>query len=209
MGDLESKRSPERLAAPEGCARRFPPVDVTLEQIRFLLSPLYSGGSLCSVERVDGGLTNTILRVPLTDGSGVLLVRIFSSGRAKWEKERAILQRLQRLLPVPELLLADDGRLPHPCLVLRWVDGVTLNAFRRLVSASELLQLAAPLGCLLTQVSSVSFSEDLRLDPDEAAPTSSVESFLLTNAEWLLGGRAPDFARAALARGENDLKTRG
>ncbi len=176
----------------EGGIRRFPLVEVTLEQIEWLVSRLGSGHSLRSVERVQGGLTNTIFRVRLTDGDGALLVRIFSSGRAKWEKERAILGHLQGRVPVPEVLLADDGtgRIPYPCLVLRWVEGVTLNALRRLVPTSEVLQLAAPLGVLVAQVSAVSVPASLGLGRDAKAPASSVESFLSTNEERLLRGRA-------------------
>ncbi len=172
--------------------RRFPRLEVTVGQIEALLSPLLSGRGIRALQSVDGGLTNTILRAWPADGGRALLVRIFAGGRTPWERERNILSRLQRLVPVPEVLLADDGggSLPFPSLVCPWIEGLDLNSFRAQRPASELLRLGAPLGRLLARVSSVTFEVHLGLDADRQAPVSSVDSLLSVSRQRLLNGRA-------------------
>lgn len=71
--------------------RRFPVLEVTKGQLSSLLSPLLGVHHIQRIEKVEGGLTNTILRVWPTGGSDGLLVRVFAGGRALWEKERSIL----------------------------------------------------------------------------------------------------------------------
>ena len=99
-------------AVPGVGVRRFPRVDVTQKQVSSLLAPLYSPNLVRAVEPVEGGLTNTILRISLAGGSALLL-RVFAAGRPSWERERELLRRVGKLLPVPELLLEDDLSLIH------------------------------------------------------------------------------------------------
>jgi len=176
----------------DNAVRRFPLVEVTLGQLSALLSPFLSGRGIGRVEHVDGGLTNTILRVWPADGSSGLLVRIFAGGRAPWEKERKILTRVRASLPVSEVLLANDGNgsLPYPSLVCRWIEGITLNSFRKRTSAVELLTLAEPLGRLVARISGTPAAGDLGLEADWGTPVSSLEALLSLSREQLLRGRA-------------------
>jgi aminoglycoside phosphotransferase (APT) family kinase protein len=170
--------------------RRFPLVPVTVLQLESLLSPLLGGRGLRTVEQLDGGLTNTILRVSPEDGSRALLVRIFPGGRVPWEREQKALARVAPSLPVPNLLLADDRRLPYPSLVFHWIEGITLNSLRKQASASELLSLAKPLGRLLARVASVPSGSDGGLGADGSTPVSSAEALFSVSEQRLLCGRA-------------------
>ncbi len=171
------------------------------EQVSSLLAPLYSPHLVRAVEPVEGGLTNTILRITLADGSALLL-RVFAAGRASWERERELLRRVGKLLPVPELLLEDDGSrsIPYPSLLFRWTEGMTLNAFRRLSHPSTVLLLAEPLGKLLAEVSSIPFPPALEPDVPAGGRESRVDVLLARAEERLHRGKA----RARLGTGLAD-----
>lgn len=179
-------------AKPVDSVRRYPRIEVTHEQVGALLAPLYGRDVIDAVEPVEGGLTNTLLRISLKDGTGALLLRVFASGGTTWERERDLLGRIGTRLPVPDVLLADGGHgsIPYPSLLFRWIDGVNLNTFRRQTSPSTLLLLAEPLGQLLAAVSRGAVPPDARSDGPRRPPESSVDALLLTTEERLRRGRA-------------------
>jgi aminoglycoside phosphotransferase (APT) family kinase protein len=178
------------VTEPDPAVRRLPLVDVTLEQIAVLLSPLLSGRRIAALQRVDGGLTNTILRVSSEDSEQEFLVRIFGGGRVPWKKEQMLLARIGSDLPVPRVLLADGGRsaLPYPSLVYQWIEGMTLNAARREATSHGLLSLAAPLGRILAEMAKLQCGDILKVNGPW--PASSVDALLSLSEERLLHGRA-------------------
>jgi len=110
-------------------SRCLPLVEVELDQIQALLSPVLKGAAIAGVERVEGGLTNTLYRITPADGGVSLCLRIFAAGRLSWERELKILARVSASLPVPNALLADCGGADfgYPYVVYRWIEGITLN----------------------------------------------------------------------------------
>src|SRR5215475_1823902 len=96
--------------------RCLPLVEVEFDQIRALLSPALNGAAIAGVDRIEGGLTNTLFRVTPADGGASLCLRIFAAGRLSWETERKALAWVSASLPVPEVLLADGGNsdFSHP-----------------------------------------------------------------------------------------------
>ena len=136
------------MVAVDHSNRRFPLVEVSRDQLTAVLSPLLNGRGIDSIQHVEEGLTNTILRVSVAGSTPDLLVRIYAGGRSLWDKEQRLLARLPLSLPAPTVLLADEGRgaLPYPSLVYEWIGGINLNAMRRDASSEELLSLAEPLG---------------------------------------------------------------
>jgi aminoglycoside phosphotransferase (APT) family kinase protein len=170
--------------------RRFPQIEVTLGQVSALLAPLVGVQGAGRMETVEGGLTNTILRVWPADGSSAFLVRVFAGGPAPWEKERKILSQLRDFLPVPEILLVSDGSgdLGHPSLTYRWMEGITLNAWRTRAPAAETLSLAEPLGRLVACIGQKPF-EDVGAQGDWRASLSSREELLSLTRQRLLSGR--------------------
>jgi aminoglycoside phosphotransferase (APT) family kinase protein len=143
--------------------RCFPLVEVELNQIQSLLSPALNGAAIAGVERVEGGLTNTLYRITPVDGGVPLCLRIFAVGRLPWDRERKILALVSASLPVPGVLLADGGGadFERPYLVYRWIDGITLNECRRQTPSAALLSVAEPLGRFLASVANFSFEDGL------------------------------------------------
>ena len=182
--------------------RRFPLVDVTRDQLTAVLSPLLNGRGIESIQHVEEGLTNTILRVSVAGSTPDLLVRIYAGRRALWDKERRLLTRLPSSLLAPTVLLADEGRgaLPYPSLVYEWIGGINLNAMRRVASSEELLSLAAPLGRILASISKIEADERDSSVRGRQPPPSSPEALLTLTQHRLLRGRA----RARLGEGTAD-----
>jgi aminoglycoside phosphotransferase (APT) family kinase protein len=180
------------VAEPDHSSRRFPLVAVTRDQLSALLSPLLKGHGIGTVEGVYGGLTNTILRVSTEGNERDLLVRIFAGGRAPWDKERRLLAGICTGLPVPTVLLADEGRgpLPYPSLVHHWIEGVTLNAVRSQTARDELLPLAEALGRILAEMSKLTPGVGDTLRRDGRAPLSSPDTLVSLTQHRLLRGRA-------------------
>jgi aminoglycoside phosphotransferase (APT) family kinase protein len=126
--------------------RSLPLVEIEFDQIQALLSPALNGAAIASAERVEGGLVNTLYRIIPADGCPSLCLRIYASGELAWETEHRILARVSASLPVPEVLLAGRGNsdFPHPYLVYRWIEGITLDDCRRKAPPAALLSLAEP-----------------------------------------------------------------
>jgi len=184
--------------------RCLPLVEVEFDQIQSLLSPALNGAAIAGVSRVEGGLTNTLYRITPADGGAALCLRIFAAGRLPWETERKALARLSASLPVPEVLLADRGNsdFSHPYLVYRWIEGITLNEFRRQAPPSALLSVAEPLGRLLAEVASFSFADGVNDEPNAVdSRPASMEALLSANEEMLLRGLARKRLGAELADG--------
>jgi aminoglycoside phosphotransferase (APT) family kinase protein len=182
--------------------RCLPLVEVELDQIQALLSPALKGAAIDGVERVEGGLTNTLYRITRADGGVPLCLRIFAAGRLPWERELKILARVSASLPVPDALLADYGGNDFglPYLVYRWIEGVTLNECRRQTPPAALLSIAEPLGRLLAGVASFSFEggPNGALN-DVLAGRPPMEVLLSANQEALLRGLARKRLGSALA----------
>ena len=89
----------------------LPLVEVELDQIQALLSPVLKGAAIAGVERVEGGLTNTLYRITPADGGVSLCLRIFAAGRLPWERELKILARVSASLPVPAPVYTENSVL--------------------------------------------------------------------------------------------------
>jgi aminoglycoside phosphotransferase (APT) family kinase protein len=113
---------------------------LTREQIGALL-----GRPVHAATLAEGGLVNTVYRVDANGGPFAL--RLFSAGAAGREKEQRLLERLAPVLPVPEIV--DVG---HAHLLTRWIEGLTLNAFRRAANGEVPPRWADQLGALVARI---------------------------------------------------------
>ncbi|HUS27664.1 MAG TPA: hypothetical protein VMZ53_04125, partial [Kofleriaceae bacterium] len=102
--------------------RVFPLLEITREQLEQA-----AGAPIVQVERVDGGLTNTIHKVTLEDGD-VLGIKHYAGGRDWFETELTTLTLLHGTVPVPDVVQANEERL---VIAYRWIDGITLHELRK------------------------------------------------------------------------------
>ncbi|HEX2078894.1 MAG TPA: aminoglycoside phosphotransferase family protein [Longimicrobium sp.] len=196
-------------APPAADPRCHPLVELDRGQVQAMLRPLLGGSRLRAVSRVEGGLVNTTYRVTAGAEDTAYAVRVYAAGPAAFEAEGRRLSALAGRLSVPQVLLADPGgrRCPHPFVVYRWIEGITLNGFRRQASAGELLALAEPLGRLAARVAGTRL-EDADLAGGMgglpavriAAELEHAENRLRTGpARERLGGTLADGLRECLA----------
>jgi aminoglycoside phosphotransferase (APT) family kinase protein len=190
--------------------RCAPFIEIEFEQIQALLAPVLQDAAIISIERIAGGLVNTLYRVRTVGDTFCL--RIFAMGRRGWETERRILAQVAKSLPVPEVLLDGDGQ--HPYLVYRWIEGITLDECRRQMPPAALLSLAEPLGRALAVMAGLSWV-DLPVGELIAvqAGSFSVEAALATSEVGLRRGLVRQRLGAAFAdvlwhRLETQLETR-
>lgn len=143
--------------------RCHPWIELDRGQLQAMLRPLLGEAEVRGVSRVEGGLVNTTYRVEAGADHPVFAVRVYAAGPDAYASERRLLAALSGILPVPEVLLADDGgeACAHPFIVYRWIEGITLNDCRRRASAAELLDLAEPLGRLAARIAGIGGDGDV------------------------------------------------
>ncbi len=117
--------------------RVFPLLEISREQLERA-----AGGPIVSVERVDGGLTNTIHKVVLEDGE-ILGIKHYAGGKDWFETELTSLTLLHGTVPVPEVVNADADRM---VITYRWIEGITLHDLRKQGQFNAFASLAEPLG---------------------------------------------------------------
>ncbi len=137
-------------------ARIYPLIEVSRDELAALV-----GSAIAKVQRVGGGLTNTIHRVT-TEAGAVLAVKHYAGGAAPFEAELVTLTLLHRTLPVPDVVVA-DAKLP--AIAYRWIEGITLNDCRRYEPPAAVASLAEPLGRLLAWLARTDATEPYALEP--------------------------------------------
>ncbi len=136
--------------------RIFPLIDVSRERLQTLV-----GAPIAGVERVVGGLTNTIHKVRLR-GGGTLAVKHYAGGVDSFGAELATLTLLHGTLPVPDVVHADETA---PVIVYKWIDGITLEGLRKSGTREAFASIAEPLGRLLAWLARTDATEAFELTP--------------------------------------------
>ena len=172
--------------------RVFPLIDVSREELVRLV-----GGPIKTIDRVDGGLTNTIHKVALEAG-GTLAVKHYAGGKDAFEAELVTLTLLHGSLPVPDVVHADAD---HQVIVYRWIEGITLNDCRK-AEPGALASLAEPLGRLLAWLARTDATEPFDL---AAILDKAYRQLLDGRARQRLGAPLADALHKALEAAEPQL----
>ena len=152
-----------------GDARVFPLIDISRDELAELI-----GEPIAKIEPVDGGLTNTIHKLTLTNAQ-VLVVKHHAGGAQPYEDEVATIKKLAGILPVPEVVRTDNKRR---AIVYRWIEGITIDECRRKQPPAAFASLAEPLGRFLAWLATF-----------EWPGTWDVEGYVEAAHERLSGGR--------------------
>ncbi len=119
------------------------------------------GEPIVGIERIDGGLTNTIHKVALSRGDS-LGVKHYAGGRQWFETELTTLTLLHGTIPVPEIVHVDEAR---QVIVYRWIVGVTLHQLRTGGHKDAFAALAEPLGGVLANLARTDAEAPYELTP--------------------------------------------
>ncbi|MYL71587.1 phosphotransferase [Halobacillus litoralis] len=114
---------------------------------------------ITGVEPIGGGLSNSNIKLSLTNGEDVVL-RIYNGGGIKGHIEKRILERVQNHLPVPEVLYHDFSlsRVEYPFLLLNWVEGFQLSELFKEGDTDKLSVAGHEVGRWLAEMHSIQFS---------------------------------------------------
>lgn len=136
--------------------RVFPLLEITREQLETA-----AGAAITSVERVDGGLTNTIHKV-VTEHGDTLGIKHYAGGRDWFDTELTTLTLLHGTVPVPEVVQADAEKM---VIAYRWIDGITLHDLRKQGQFNAFASLAEPLGRVCAWVAHTDATSPFELTP--------------------------------------------
>lgn len=160
-----------------------------------MLQPALGGVLLGEAVCVRGGLVNSVYHVSVRDSGEVYALRVYAAEGDAMKRECGLLHSLRDALPVPQVLFADasGAYCTHPYLIYPWIEGITLNEWRRQSPSETLLCIAAPLGSLLAQVARAAFPSDC------ISRRMQVSRLLEQSEEQLRGGLARKRLGGALA----------
>ena len=194
----------------------MPVVPVDRATIEAIFAPITDGEPLGAVVPVSGGLINTLFRVTTGTGDEYAL-RVYSgtadgsSAVTRMVRERALLDRLTGVVPVPQPVIAEASGTPceQPFMIYRWAEGVTLNKCRRDYGPNALLSLAASLGGVLATIASVDVPEEPALRHlDIADALAKTDDRLAASlARDRLGPATADALRSTLAANHATLSS--
>ncbi|HZP47155.1 MAG TPA: phosphotransferase [Vicinamibacterales bacterium] len=166
-----------------------------------LLARWLRGRPIRRLELMAGGLMNRNCRIGVDDSSDVVL-RLYDRDRAAAARERAVLARLRRDVPVPEVLDADvdgdDGDPPY--LLLRLVDGISLAELKRSGDAAAIASAARDAGRLLARLQTCRFERVGRLTPAFDVDATGLPDPLTTAALVEHFAASPSFTSRAGTR---------
>jgi aminoglycoside phosphotransferase (APT) family kinase protein len=147
---------------------------LTIERAAPLIARARPGARIAALEPLSGGLVNTNYRVRLADRDESLVLRFYERGPGTCVKERDLLQHIGRQVPVAEMLLAEPGGHDGspPFAVLRYVDGLTLQALRATGSGDAVADASYSAGLVLARMARFTFPSAGRLEagPRVGAP---------------------------------------
>jgi aminoglycoside phosphotransferase (APT) family kinase protein len=148
--------------------RHTPVVKMDAAAVARLVLPLFPGQTIASIEPVKGGLTNTNLKVRLSQRAGALLLRIYQRGVAPAQKEMAVYRLVGARVPVPHFIhfCAESPVTGHPYAILDWIEGLELQAMLASLASNELLDVAQGIGGMLATIHGFTFDKFGFLDAD-------------------------------------------
>src|SRR5258708_13034902 len=114
---------------PEPWARRHAFVARDDRELAGMLRRLFGERRVESAEPLTGGFVNTNYRVRLAGLDDAFVLRSYVRDAGACQRERDIIARVQRRVPVAEVLYADTRgeEFGRPYARMRWVEGVPLD----------------------------------------------------------------------------------
>lgn len=126
----------------------------------FLLHRLLKGRAIMDMTLLGGGFSNLSLRFHIDGEASAMVLRIYLSDPDAQAREVAIISRLARRAPVPELVdfgMSADGRSPYS--VYRFVHGITFQELKAAGSATDCAQAAFAAGQALFRLQALAATD--------------------------------------------------
>jgi len=124
-----------------------------------MLAPAYPGHAIVAAEHLSGGFANATYKVELSNLDAPVVVRVYVRDPTAAYREAALLELVKERVPVPEgIYVSPEGCEPHTYLVMRWVDGVTLDELVTEGAPSDARSAAMATGRVLARLRNFRFA---------------------------------------------------
>jgi len=134
-----------------------PPVD--LSALNEMLAPAFPGQSVVAAEHVSGGFANSSFKVEMSNMGDPVVVRVYVRDPSAAFREASILELVKERVPVPEVLyVSPEAREPHTYVILRWVEGVTLDQLLEQGVSSDTRRAVRATGTVLARLQGFRFA---------------------------------------------------
>lgn len=173
--------------------RAVPPVALDIRDAAALLAPAVPGQAVARVTPIGGGMQNSNFRVDLEGRASPVLLRLYQHGRARADKEAALVAAYAPRIRAPRILWRAPANplTGHPYAVVEWVDGVRLDRALAAAGTAAHTALGRAVGAALAGVHTIAFPQAGFLAGD-----LSIERPMIVDRDGLTG-----FLRASLVDG--------
>lgn len=143
-------------------------VELDAAAVAGLVLPLFPGNAIASIEVVKGGLTNTNLKVRLSNRAGAFLLRVYQRGVENAQKEMAVYRLVGNHVPVPHFihLGLESAATGHPYAIIDWIEGLELQHMIPSIPTDRLVDIGHSIGRLLAAMHAFSFDKFGFFDAD-------------------------------------------
>ncbi|WP_386059608.1 phosphotransferase family protein [Thalassobacillus hwangdonensis] len=124
-----------------------------------MLQPFLNERQILKLEPLGGGLSNTNIKVSLTNGENFVL-RIYNDDGTKGHIEKGVLQLVKSTIPVPQVLYHDASlsQFEYPYLVLDWIKGTQLSELFISRDQQSLVYAGQEVGRVLASLHAIQFT---------------------------------------------------
>ena len=141
--------------------RRDAPLSLDRAALTALIQPVFPGASVSAGAPVDGGLSNTSLRLSISGRSAPLMLRVFTRHPERAEVELAATRRAAESVPVPAVLhfAPSNPFTGHPYALFEWVEGERLDLAFAAASCAEQVEMGQRIGAAMAQLHAIRFEQ--------------------------------------------------
>lgn len=141
---------------------------LTEQELTELIQPVFPGKTVVKSQRTEGGLSNTNIRVEISDENAPYLVRLYTRDKNCLRKEVAINELTRNTVPSPKFLWSADSNeiTGHPYVVMEWMNGKRLETLVSSMNNAQAETAGASIGRALAGIHSFTFEHTGFLDDD-------------------------------------------
>lgn len=136
--------------------------------IRDCINTAFPDSRIAATEILSGGLINTNIKIEFSSHQPPVVLRLYRGGADICLKERAVLELVRPVVPVPEVIRVEPDGLngSGPFSILGFVNGVTFQQLKRTKDVEAIHQAAASVGETLAGIGRFTFPKPGRLEID-------------------------------------------
>jgi pimeloyl-ACP methyl ester carboxylesterase len=124
-----------------------------------LIQPAFPGDTVVSSEWLEGGLSNTNLRLRLSRSEDPIVLRLYVRDAGAAKIEAALNAQVRERTPTPRFIYvaSDNPVTGHPYSLMEWIDGARLEIVARALPEDQVMAVGRSVGAALAGVHGIHF----------------------------------------------------